>query len=279
MDRKAGVAQVLEQRAERLTPTPGHRERVDIPERRTPRRGERLQVGAQPVGTWSGRRAWRSVEPSPRGLNDSRVAARALRSSASSRSVVGSVGDLGGEMLQHSTAQPAQLAWPELLGLLDQVGLRLDAEGVAEVLRNASNASTITRACARFTAPIAKASPTGCHRASMRQPASTSWFTVPRRAASRRRARPQLTGIRSPRPRRRQPPSRASLGLGPGDDSRQPVSAPCFSTVVRNTGIGRGSVQPRLDRRDGAASGWTWPYSSTDHRHSTTPRTLVHKDF
>ena len=133
MHGEAGVGQVLQERAERLTAAPGDREGVDVAERRTPRRSEGLEVGAEPG---------RDVVGQPGVEVGGPVTARRERQSrlgpcaaflGEQPLVGGLVGDLGGQMLQDPAAQPAQLARTERLGLDDQVGLRLDPQVVTQV--------------------------------------------------------------------------------------------------------------------------------------------------
>jgi hypothetical protein len=47
----------------------------------------------------------------------------------------GLLGDVGGQVFEHPVPEPAQLAGPELGGLLDQVGLGLDQHPVRQVPR------------------------------------------------------------------------------------------------------------------------------------------------
>jgi hypothetical protein len=148
--------------------------------------------------------------------------------------VLGLVGDLGGQVCEHPTAEHAQLAGPEGLGLLDQVGLRLDPQVVTEIRGSASRASTITRACARFNVPAARVSPTSRHRVSRASASAAArrtelWASRVWSANHAAADRAPVTSAMSPdaaSTRIRSASARAMTR-----DSR--TSAPCFSSVLR----------------------------------------------
>jgi hypothetical protein len=105
VDWEAGVGQVLQQGAEGLAATAGDRQGADVAERRTPRGGERFQVGPQPV---------RDVVRQP-GVDVGGPVAAGLERQAGSGVcaaffgeqplVLGLVGELWGEVLQDPTAE------------------------------------------------------------------------------------------------------------------------------------------------------------------------------
>ena len=134
MGRQAGVGEVLQERHERLATTPGdrqlrrpHRVGCGVVRCRRPGRsaagwrrgrGSGVEVGG-PVTAGS------EVQPR-RGLGPGLLGEQPL--------VLGLVGDLGGEVLEDTAAEVAQLPRPEHPGLLDQVGLGLDDQVVTQVV-------------------------------------------------------------------------------------------------------------------------------------------------
>ncbi len=125
--------QVLQHRAERLSPPPRQRQFLDLAETLAARGGVAVEVGPEPVGDVVGDPgvqvaravAAASQEQLGGGLGTLLLGEQLL--------VLGLLGDVGGEVFQHSRSEHLQLARPELGGFGDQQCLGLGQHVLAEV--------------------------------------------------------------------------------------------------------------------------------------------------
>ena len=273
MGREAGVGEVLQERHERLPTRRATGSCVDLTERGAAWGGVGVQVGPEPVGDVVGDRACRSVDPSPRGRSPAasrpgpgspRRAAAGTRPRRRSRER-GARGHRG-----RGGAAPAART---TAACSTRYASALTTRSSPRSSGSASNASTITRAWARFTSPAPSASAVCVH-------------CDPRAAANAacRRTVPWLSRVWCRQPGRGGPVTGLLGDVVGGCEDPQPFGLgtclitratrsrnSCLSPAVRNSGlIAASSSSPRSTRSRGAA--YVLDIGQSKHRPPTALR-------
>ncbi len=256
MDREAGVGDVLEERHERLTPSAGDRQLVDLTERAAAWGGVGVQVGARPVGDVVGDPGVEVGGPVTARRNDNRVAAWARVSSATSRWYSASSAISGARCSRTPRPRWRSSRGPKVAACSTRYASAFTTRSSPRSSGSASNASTTTRAWARFRSPAPNASAVWPHRAAsadanacvapygpVGRPGSgapTTWPWTGRRSSRRCRRRPRARG--AARPRRGRSAERSRPGT-PASHQRSRNSGP----------IAASSSSPRSTRSRGEA--------------------------
>ena len=284
MDRQPGVGQVLQERHERLTTTPGDRQLVDLTEWACGA-GRRRRPGRSATGSRHGRgpaRAGRSTRR--RGVaGPAVVAAWARVSSATSRWYSTSSAISGARCSRTPRPRWRSSRGPNNRGLVDQVGLGLHDQVVTQVFRQGihglDDRPRLGQVQNAGRQPVGSPGPPRLKRRSQRrrdgersQALSRVWWAsqvavdrspVSSAMSSRSCEDPQLFG-------RPAVPWPARRGAG-------------IRIVRRSNGTPGGSRRARPTRRRAGRAArrtcWTYNDPSTDHRQSSASEPPVHKGF